>query len=136
MDRPRLSDYLAHAFLLWVRDGLQALAPPRPRPPFASILREENDMLIYGLALPPKTDTDVVSYELTEVVNGGDPRVAVVDETTELSYNDGDEVSLSVVEIDADGRRSDPSDPFTFTATDTLPPPKPGQVGVNLLREE
>lgn len=93
-------------------------------------------MLVYALSLPAANAPDVVKREVTEVVDGGAPRVFEATDGQEVKYVQDSAVKLSLVDIDDAGNRSEPSGVFEFTATDTIPPPQAGQVGVTIVREE
>lgn len=93
--------------------------------------------LVYQLILPPPGAPDVVKRTLKSTVNGVEqPDVDIVSDPFEVTFADNDSVTLSIVDTDDAGNVSPPSEPFAFTATDTIAPPQPGQVGVSLLREE
>jgi hypothetical protein len=96
-------------------------------------------MLIYSVSAAPAVDSDVVARRLTVTVNGeaGDTTDFSADATSfgELGFSDDDSVVLTLVDIDDAGNASEPA-VFEFVATDTIPPAKPGEFGVTLLREE
>lgn len=136
----RLLNEIWHAFLQWLaRYVVLYLPPPRPQPVTVTLVREENRMLVYKVNVPAVTADDVVSYEITEIVDGGTPTIIPVkvgDPAPEIKVADGSAVVLTVVEIDDAGNKSDPSPALAFTAHDTIPPPAPGAPTVELLREE
>lgn len=95
-------------------------------------------MLEYKATFPPTTANDVVTREVTMTINGGTPDVSTYPVTTgEFNFfaPDNATVSLFLVDIDDAGNRSQPSPSTEFTATDTLPPPAPGAIGVTLVGE-
>jgi hypothetical protein len=96
-------------------------------------------MLKFVLSLPPKSVSDVVSRELSVSVGGRDPMVVTlagdVQQSEELSGADGETVSGTLVDIDDNGNRSEPRE-FSFVLMDTLAPPMPGDLGVNVVAEE
>lgn len=92
-------------------------------------------MLRCQLQLPPPGAPDVVLRELTQVINGIQTVLNVEQGYTFLA-EDGAMVSLSLVDIDDAGNRSEPSPTLTFTATDTIAPPTPGELGVTVIGEE
>ena len=98
----------------------------------------ENDMLKFVLVLPAASAFDVVSRELSIQV-GNELSMKTIDvsknETEELSGQEGDTVSGSLIDIDNAGNRSEPRD-FEFTLVDTLAPPMPGELGLRLTGEE
>ncbi len=90
--------------------------------------------------LPATTVSDVANRELTVTVNGGDPPssrtylgTAILSD--EWVFADGDNVSVTLVDIDGHNNRSQPSAAFVFVVTDTVPPPQPNSVGVNSVRQ-
>ncbi len=90
--------------------------------------------------LPPVGAPDVVKRELTVTVNGGDPpQVVVMDGqpllSSEMVFNLGDVLSVTLVDIDGGPNRSQPSAALVFTVTDTVPPPAPGVLSVGEVRQ-
>jgi hypothetical protein len=105
----------------------------------ARAITQRFSMLIYSVSAAPAVDADVVSRRLTVTVNGEarEPVDFTADATSfgELGFADDDAVVLTLVDIDDAGNSSEPA-VFEFVATDTIPPAKPGEFGVTLLREE
>jgi hypothetical protein len=133
---PKNFSAVAAAFWRWVAANVSPYIPPkRPGSYSARLVREESNMLVYGLQLPADTASDIVSRELTVSVEGSDPVVVEATETTEFSAPDNALVNLSLVFVDDAGNRSEATT-FEFTALDTIAPPAPGEFGVALLREE
>ena len=97
------------------------------------------DVLVYGLSASPSTAADAVSREVSVSVNGAEPVVSTFPPTAtdlgEVSAAQDSTVRVEVVDIDDAGNRSEPA-VLEFVATDTIPPPVPGGLGVLLLREE
>lgn len=96
-------------------------------------------MLVYSVTAAPSLAADTVKRVLNTVVNGEarpsdeyDPKTTTF---KELSVEEGDRVVLSLVDEDNAGNPSAPA-VLEFTATDTIPPPAPGEFGVSLVREE
>jgi len=108
---------------------------------FVFLLKQEANMaLIYTVTAGKPGAADVVSRELSVVVNGtalSEPVSFGGDATDlgEVKVEQGAEVTMSLVDIDDAGNRSQPA-VVTFVATDTIAPPEPGQFGVTLAREE
>jgi hypothetical protein len=96
------------------------------------------DVLTYQVSVGPAVDHDVVSRELSFVIDGADPVVASFPgSTTDLglvSAPQGSSIVLSLVDIDDAGNRSDAAT-LEFVAADTLPPAVPGAFGVTLVGE-
>lgn len=99
----------------------------------------EDHMLTFRLLLPQPGAADVVSRELTVSVGGGDPQVVSLggDElaSAEMSGDDGAAVVGSLVDVDDAGNRS-PAREFSFVLADTIAPPQPGEVGVEVTGEQ
>ncbi len=94
--------------------------------------------LVYELTCAPTTEVDVVERRLVVNVNG---EVVSTDtyskDTTSLgerSFAQGDNVVLSLVDVDDVGNVSEPAI-VEFTAMDTIAPSTPG-LSVTLVREE
>lgn len=109
---------------------------------FLKAIREEKGMLIFTLALPAAVDKDVLEGGKRKVVvsvGGKDPVTLELPgnavATEELSGNDNDAVVGTLVDIDDAGNES-PSREFSFVLVDTIAPAQPGEVGLNVVREE
>lgn len=112
-------------------------APSKPSVP--SLTQTGKSILImlhYKLHLPEVPDKDVTKWELETTLNGGNPSQAEVAEGAPLDFNQGDQVTLRLRDYDDANNASEWSDPLTFTATDTLPPSKPGQPTLELVSED
>ncbi len=94
--------------------------------------------LIYSVTCDPSASNDVVERRLTIKVNGETKNQLTFDPYTgdlgEQSFVDGDNVVLTLVDIDDVGNVSEPA-VLEFIAADTIPPEKPGFT-VKLVREE
>jgi len=96
------------------------------------------DVLTYAVSAAPVVDGDVVSRELSVVINGVEQPVAsfpgyAVDLGV-LEAPQNAEVVLRLVDVDDAGNRSEPAE-MMFVAVDTLPPAAPGALGVSLVSE-
>lgn len=105
----------------------------------AILLRSSNmDVLTYKVSVGPTVDHDVVSRELSCVIDAGEPVFSSFPgSTTDLglvSAPQGASVILALVDIDDAGNRSDAAT-LEFVAVDTLPPAAPGSFGVTLVGE-
>jgi hypothetical protein len=102
-------------------------------------LKEENQMgLVYEVTLPSIGAPDVKSRVLTFSVNGVSKDINLLNVETLVTLpavKQGDSVVLTFKEIDDVGNASEPSDPVSFIANDTLAPPKPGLFTVKLVEE-
>jgi len=94
--------------------------------------------LIYSVTCDPSVSSDVVERRLTIKVNGETKNQLTFDpyaeDLGEQSFVDGDNVVLTLVDIDDVGNVSEPA-VLEFVAADTIPPEKPGFT-VKLVREE
>lgn len=106
---------------------------------FLKVVREEDEMLFFTLALPEPGAADVVSRQVIVTVGTGEPQTLNLSGsdlvTPELSGADNDTVIGTLVDTDDAGNAS-PAREFNFVLTDTIAPAQPGDVGINVLREE
>ena len=95
--------------------------------------------LVYTVSAGSAVDADVTGRQLTVVVNG--EVLSVVElagsatDLGEVKVEQNSNVTLSLVDVDDAGNRSQPA-VLDFVATDTIPPAQPGSFGVTLAREE
>jgi hypothetical protein len=111
----------------------------RPQRLRVRLIRQENDMaLVYAVSAAAPVDSDVVERRLTIEVDGVVEMRTLPPSATELGEikvaRDA-EVLLALVDADGSGNVSEPAT-FEFVAVDTIPPAKPGEFGVSLLRQE
>ena len=96
------------------------------------------DIIKFSVSLPPKAAPDVVNRELTIVIGGGEPDVRNLD--ADVNVVEGLEgpqdamVEVSLVDVDDGGNRSDAS-VASATLLDTVAPPQPGTLGIEVLGE-
>ena len=94
--------------------------------------------LVYAISCDPTISNDVVERRLTVKVNGEIRDELSYDPTTkdmgEQVFLDGDNVTLTLVDVDDVGNISDPAI-IEFIAADTIHPEKPG-FNITLIREE
>jgi hypothetical protein len=133
--------YFVLLLLIWdvCRPELKKIAKPR-RFTFQQYGRDMMaDVLVYTVSVGSVVDADVVERRLALVVDGGEPVVSVFPpEATELGevrVPQGSTAILTLVDVDDAGNVSEPAT-LDFVATDTLPPAKPGELGVTLVKEE
>jgi len=94
--------------------------------------------LQYTIGLPGPKAQDVNVREMSLTKDGGTPEVTnLAADATEFKFivQPGVQCSLVLVDIDKAGNRSEPSDPLSFTATDNIPPGKPGELSVTNVEE-
>jgi len=101
--------------------------------------KKGNDMsLVYSVTAGLPVDHDVVERRLSTKVNGTVVSTNVYSPDTvdfgEMVFTEGDNVLLSLVDVDDAGNVSEPAT-VEFVAADTIPPVAPGSFGVALLRE-
>ena len=98
----------------------------------------DNMALVYLVTCDPATANDVVERRLTIKVNGETKNQLTFDpyisDLGEQVFLDGDNVVLSLVDVDDVGNVSEPA-VLEFVAADTIPPERPG-FNVKLVREE
>ncbi len=87
-------------------------------------------------SLPAPGASDVASRELTIAMEGVDtPTVKTyppdATKTEKIEFDENSNLTLTLVDIDADNNRSQPSDPFVYKVIDDVAPPAPGAVGVS-----
>lgn len=94
--------------------------------------------LVYSVSAGAPVDSDVVVREITVAVNGEVKETRSFGSVTdfgEFSFEQGDNVVITLVDIDDAENRSQPAE-CSFQAADTIPPAQPGSFGVTLVREE
>jgi hypothetical protein len=96
-------------------------------------------MLYYSVTAGPVVDKDVVARKLSVTVNGSvvSERSYSSDTTAfdEVVVAQDDKVVLTLVDVDDAGNVSEPA-VAEFVGNDTVPPVKPGEFGVQLVRED
>lgn len=97
------------------------------------------NVLTYRVSVNAPVDGDVVSRELTVIVNGvASIVVLAAGNATDLGSVDvpqDSRVVLSLVDVDDAGNKSEPAT-VEFTALDTLAPAQPGGFNVTLVSEK
>lgn len=106
------------------------------------LITQETDTmaLVYSVSAAAPVDSDVVKRQLTIDVVGQDQVVNTypgdATDLGEITVEQGATVTLVLIDVDDAGNTSEPAVAGPFTATDTIPPAKPGEFGVTLVREE
>lgn len=101
------------------------------------ITREEDGMLTFSVQLGPKLAQDVVSRELSVTVNEStETRTLGPDESVAEGFSGEDNAAVHVelVDVDDAGNRSEPG-VLDAVLTDTLPPPQPNVLGIQVTSE-
>lgn len=94
--------------------------------------------LKYTIALPPAGASDVTARELTVTVGEGPSAVVQLDGKAtryELTVERDVAVALVLVDVDGSGNKSQPSPTLAFVSKDTVPPPAPGELGVEKVEQ-
>lgn len=129
---------VASLIFINTRKILKVLRLKKPKNVSITISDGENNMLNFVLNLPAPGAPDVVSREL-KVNFGGNDYVEVLSGDSIKSANylgeDNAVVTVSLVDIDDAGNRSDASE-STFTLVDTIAPPAPGAIGLTVVSED
>lgn len=135
--------YVYALVVVWdvCRPELKKIARPR-RLSFRQIGRDMMaNVLVYKVSVGATVDADVVERQLVVARNGNSSpdefKVFSADTTDlgEIRATQGDTVLLTLVDVDDAGNRSEPA-VLEFVAEDTIPPAKPGEFGVTLVKEE
>lgn len=126
----RLARMKARAFL--------GLVPPKPNA-LTMTGTEVKTVLRYTFTLPAEPAIDDLAHrEANVTVNSGTAEVVTISKGMAQFQKDFDRnalVSITLIDVDTSGNKSVPSDPFSFTATDTVPPPKPGGLSVAAIEQ-
>lgn len=100
---------------------------------------QEDSMLLFDLVLPAPGAKDVVSRELEIKIGEGEPVVSslAADATLATGFQGEDNavVLAKLTDIDDAGNRS-PAREQSWTLTDTIAPPEPGEMGLNVTAEQ
>lgn len=91
--------------------------------------------LLYKLQLPKPAVADVTVRTVEQTVTVDVQKFPATDGMP-LRYQQGMVVKLRLQDTDDAGNTSPWSDPLTFTATDEMAPPAPGQLGVTPTGED
>lgn len=133
-----VNDYAEYETLKW--KYRQTIRPVYIKSKFINKIKKGTQMaLVYEVSCASPVSGDVVSRILTVSVNGAEVAVNNYDATAtnlgELSFSQGDNVALALVDVDDAGNKSSAA-VVEFVAQDTIPPESPAGFGVKLVREE
>ena len=138
--RRRLNRY--EQLLETISARLKSIAFRMYRPGFLSISFQGAslmaDKILYRVLLPEPGAKDVVTRELRVVSDAGEEIFVLGPAEVQSDLLRGDQgttVTVSLVDIDDAGNRSEASE-AQFFLTDTLPPPKPGELAMVVEGEE
>lgn len=116
--------------------------PPRPGLMNYRVLTNynllgEKEMLMFKMVLPAAGAGDVIKRELSVDIDGSSTTQTVAGSTREVTGfigKDNSTVIASLTDIDDAGNRSVPRKQ-KWTLIDNLPPPQPGEMGVQVTSE-
>lgn len=122
-----------------ITDGMRVRRIRRPEFVYEQLGEDSmSDILTYAIVAAPVVDGDVVTREFTVTVDGvaRDPELygAGVTDFGRVSVPQDSSVTLSLVDIDDAGNRSEPA-VTEFVAVDTVAPAMPGAISVTLVGE-
>jgi hypothetical protein len=104
-----------------------------------TISQGADSMLKFKLTLPPPSAADVTTVELKTKIGDADEFIAhypaAQAEVDGFEGFEGVPVLVSLVDIDDAGNRSEAREQ-SFTLSDTIAPPQPGEVGLVVTGEE
>ena len=117
--------------------------PPNPGAMKRALVREENDMLVYEITLPewPQKDgaNDPEVVKAVANVNiagiGTNQDIEPGTATIEVSAQEGNSVMVTLSYVDNNGNTSAVPSTLNFSASDTIPPPNPGEMTFTLKSE-
>ena len=126
----------------WLRGLFERLrswwdVPPKP----CRLLISEGVSVMglkYKATLPAAGASDVVSRKFSVTENGVESITELAATATEATFTVARDASVSVklADVDGSGNQSPWSDAVAFTATDTVPPPQPGQISIESLGQD
>lgn len=107
-----------------------------PRPSQVTVRHKEQlgmAQFAFTFNFPPPGASDVANRELSVAVNGVTPPqkrlyTAPVMVSDEWVFDDGDNIAVTLVDIDGHGNRSEPSPELSMAVIDDVPPPAPGEL--------
>jgi hypothetical protein len=132
-----VSDLSAAWWRYVARRVLAHTPPPRPRRPSVRQIPNRGPLMRYRVTPAPPTAPDVVVHEVSLTIGGvaATPLAIQPGQSAEFEAPEGSVVTVSEVQVDDAGNRSEPSDLLSFAAADTIPPARPGQPSVELVGE-
>ena len=96
-------------------------------------------VILFQVVLPPKSADDVVNREVKLSFDDGGLLTVNLEPSAEttsvLRGAEGAQVTVSLVDVDDAGNRSEPS-VAVFDLVDVIPPPQPGELSLNIVGEE
>jgi len=104
---------------------------------FLCLVNENNSMLEFKLLLPPASAADVASREVRFMIDDFLVEADLNKEDQETNLYQAEEGAVirgTLVDIDDAGNRSEARE-FEYTLNDTLAPPQPGELGLEVVAE-
>jgi hypothetical protein len=102
------------------------------------VLEEMTVGLVYTITLPAPGAPDVTARELHVTLDQGADNVQTLPASAtsaQVACNEGQAVSLFLVDVDDAGNESPPSPTLSYTAADVIPPPAPGPLTIASVSE-
>lgn len=97
------------------------------------------DKILFNVILPPKAAPDVIEREVVIKIDDVETQFNIPGDQTLIEAYEGDQgalVTVSLIDIDDAGNRSPASVSPVITLVDTIAPPQPGQIGLEIFDEK
>lgn len=97
------------------------------------------DKILFNIVLPPKAAPDVVEREVVITIGDAVTQLNIPGDQTLIEAYEGDQgalVTVSLIDIDDAGNRSPASVSPVIILVDTIAPPQPGQIGLEIFDEK
>jgi hypothetical protein len=121
----------------FLQELVNDLPPKKPKKVSVELINEENGMLRYKITPNSATAPDVVKRKISINIDGNMnvQEYGIDEEVPNLELEQDQVAAITEQQIDDNNNISSASDPYVFTANDTLAPPTPGQISVELIEE-
>ena len=97
------------------------------------------DKILFNIILPPKAAPDVIEREVVVKIDDVETQFNIPGDQTLIEAYEGDQgalVTVSLIDIDDAGNRSPASVSPVIILVDTIAPPQPGQIGLEMFDEK
>lgn len=97
------------------------------------------DKILFNIILPPKAAPDVIEREVVVKIDDVETQFNIPGDQTLIEAYEGDQgalVTVSLIDIDDAGNRSPASVSPVIILVDTIAPPQPGQIGLEIFDEK
>lgn len=124
----------------WLKSHVRAwlgLTPPKPKPVVIQGVKELV-VLRYTIGLPAVPTIDDLDHrEANVTIDGTASTISIPKESTSFTFDTERDklVAITLVDVDTSGNHSAPSEPLSFTSTDTVPPPQPGTLSISNVEQ-